>query len=580
VPIPGFAARWTARLRAWSGRSIANQATLGAVTLALAVATVLGGTTFVAVRTLVARNIAAGLEGQARLVEQKLLLDLKLVTQDLADLAENSFVANGLVDSMGRDTYLLPFLREHRLPVRSVVAVVLCDFRGTPIASNLLVPATLVGAMRGPREVLSTGRSHSEVVNGPAGVQLLLSQPVVFPPTGQTEGVIVLLIDMSRMLAEAKALLGPEAVVGLTVNGMAVGAGSAAAPIEGVTRWLATADPLGGMRFGLTVGTSLSAQAPLRWVALAYLGIGLATVVVVVRAARAMARRLAAPIEALSAAASRVAAGGEMGAAAAEGRTDEVGALTAAFTAMVSRLRASHEELEARVRDRTAELQKREQELQRYAETQAVLLREVNHRVKNNLSAIIGVLHLEEGRATSRHEEAVSRILQEMETRIRSLATVHSLLSGVDWQPLPIGDLCQRILRTSLGEGGGAPPELHVDPSPVRVDSGQAHNLALVLNELATNTLKHGRPQAGPSRVIVEIGKAGEDVVLTYRDRGPGFPPVLLEIQPAGGGTGLQLVRGIVESSLGGTLTLANDGGAVTTIRFAAGAPPREGRAA
>ena len=48
------------------------------------------------------------------------------------------------------------------------------------------------------------------------------------------------------------------------------------------------------------------------------------------------------------------------------------------------------------------ERQKREQELQRYAETQAVLLREVNHRVKNNLSAIIGVLHLEEGRVGAR----------------------------------------------------------------------------------------------------------------------------------------------------------------------------------
>jgi two-component sensor histidine kinase/HAMP domain-containing protein len=317
----------------------------------------------------------------------------------------------------------------------------------------------------------------------------------------------------------------------------------------------------------LVVGTRKAIYLPLRWVALLYLLVGGATVVIVVRASRAMARRLAGPIEALSRTAAEVAEGGEPELPSPEDGAAEVNALTSAIAAMLGKLRAAREDLEARVRDRTAELQRRERELARYAETQAVLLREVNHRVKNNLSAIIGVLHLEEGRAITRHEGAVAEILQEMESRIRSLATVHALLSGVEWQPLPLHELCQRLLRSSLGEAR-EPPTLRVESSSVRVDAGRAHNLALVLNELATNTLKYGRPAEGPIEVDVAIAVAGEEVQLTYRDHGPGFPGPVVEFAPAAAGTGLQLIRGIVESSLAGTLELSNDGGAVTVIRF------------
>jgi two-component sensor histidine kinase/HAMP domain-containing protein len=565
----GAPGAWIARLAAWRDRSISNQITAAAVSLTLAVATVIGATTFVAVRSLVARNIAAALESQARLVEQKLVLDLNLAVRDLADLADNSFIANGLVDSQGRDTYLLPFLREHRLPVASRARLVLCDFKGTPIASNQGAAPTLGRDVRGPLAVLASAKPYAEVVEGPAAVQLVVSYPVVFPPTAQTEGVIVFDMDLAALLASASSILGGEVVATLTVNGRPIRGGDDAREItqSSVSRPLPLPEPLAGLGFGLVVGTRAQVHAPLRWVLVAYLLIGLATAVVVLQSSRRMARRLAAPIEALSQTAARVAAGGDLGAGVPVGGVDEVGTLASAIGDMLGKIRISQEELEGRVRERTAELQRREKELQRYAETQAVLLREVNHRVKNNLSAIIGVLHLEEGRAITRHEGAVAEILQEMESRIRSLATVHALLSGVEWQPLPLHELCQRLLRSSLGEAR-EPPTLRVESSSVRVDAGRAHNLALVLNELATNTLKYGRPAEGPIEVDVAIAVAGEEVQLTYRDHGPGFPGPVVEFAPAAAGTGLQLIRGIVESSLAGTLELSNDGGAVTVIRF------------
>jgi two-component sensor histidine kinase/HAMP domain-containing protein len=566
---PGLLGAWIARFEAWRARSISNQITVAAVSLTLAVATAIGFTTFVAVRYLIARNIAAALESQARLVEQKLVLDLGLAVRDLADLAENSFIANGLVDSQGRDTYLLPFLREHRLPVATSAVLILCDFKGTPIASNRGAAPALSAALRGPKAVLALAKPVAEVVEGPIGVQLVVSWPVTFPPTGQTEGVIVFQLELAGLLASAAGVLGDDVVATLTVDDRPIRGGQDARAVSesSVSRRLELPQPLTGLGFGLVVGTRGQAHAPLRWVLIAYLVIGFATTAVVFRSSRSVARRLAAPIEALSQTAARVASGGDLETGVPVGGSDEVGTLASAIGDMLGKIRISHEELEGRVRERTAELQRREKELQRYAETQAVLLREVNHRVKNNLSAIIGVIHLEEGRAITRHEEAVAGILHEMESRIRSLATVHALLSGVEWQPLPLHELCQRLLRSSLGEAG-EPPRLRVESSSVRVDAGQAHNLALVLNELATNTLKYGRPTAGPVEVDVAIATVGGEVVLTYRDHGPGFPGPVVELTPAAAGTGLQLVRGIVETSLGGSLGLANDGGAVTTIRF------------
>jgi two-component sensor histidine kinase len=575
---PGAAMGWLARFRSWSSRSISNQITASAIALTLAVATIISVTAFLAVGVLISRNISAALDGQARLAEQRLALDLSLAARDLADLAQNSFIANGLVDSLGRDTYLLPFLREHRLPVSAGAALVLCDFKGTPIASNQPAPPALPGALRGPTEVLANARSYAEVLDEAGGVQLYMSHPVIFPPTRRTEGVIVEQLDLARLFASATGGLGPDLIAALTVNGLVVGAGESERPVlrAGVRRRLDLPEMLGGLDVTLVVGTRAQVYSPLRWAAIVYLLVGVVLVVIVFRSSRAMARRLSAPIEALSRTASRIAAGGELEMGQPVGGTDEVGALESAIAAMLGKLRSSHEDLEARIRDRTTELQRREKELERYAETQVVLLHEVNHRVKNNLSAIIGVLHLEGGYAAKRQEEAVAAILGELEQRIRSLATVHALLSGAAWQPLPLGGLCHRLLRTTLGEARTPGLRLQVEPSVVQVDSGQAHHLALVLNELATNTLKYGRSPGGEVRVVVGFGSEGGDIVLTYRDHGPGFPPAVMELSPETTGTGLQLLRGLVEASLAGSLALSNDGGAVTTIRFPCSSTPSE----
>jgi PAS domain S-box-containing protein len=201
------------------------------------------------------------------------------------------------------------------------------------------------------------------------------------------------------------------------------------------------------------------------------------------------------------------------------------------------------------------------------AETKAVLLNEVNHRVKNNLIAITGLLYAEQRHAKVDSQEAFHNVMQDLIGRIQGLAMAHTLLSAAEWAPLPLSDLADQVINTSLR---ALPPEkrvsVDVSPSLVRVTPEQASSLALVISELTTNTIKYalaGRPHA---RIEVDIAQNGETVGLEYRDDGPGYPPEAIRLQKHG--VGLYLVQRLVSLNLHGFVSFGNDQGAVTTLRF------------
>ncbi|MCG3194958.1 MAG: hypothetical protein DIJKHBIC_04226 [Thermoanaerobaculia bacterium] len=210
-----------------------------------------------------------------------------------------------------------------------------------------------------------------------------------------------------------------------------------------------------------------------------------------------------------------------------------------------------------------------EMALRQYAETQATLLKEVNHRVKNNLVAILAVVHKEEDRAAALGLEPILPILSDLAARLRALSMVHQLLSGSGWRPLPLTVLCEGILRSTFkGAPHPCPAGIHVQSAPGMVSSSEAHHLALVINELAINSLKHGSEPGRPVQIKVRIEAAGRRRTLAFKDDGPGFPKELLANPASQSGTGLDLIRGIVRKSLRGLFSLSNDGGALTTISF------------
>jgi PAS domain S-box-containing protein len=201
------------------------------------------------------------------------------------------------------------------------------------------------------------------------------------------------------------------------------------------------------------------------------------------------------------------------------------------------------------------------------ATTKGLLLQEVNHRVKNNLDAIIGLLYVERRHAPPEALPAYRPIMQDLTQRITSLAQVHQMLSEAEWAPLNLGQLATHIIRTTTrGVTDEVDVQLDVAPTPVHVPPAQAHHLALILSELTTNTLKHAADDGARVRITVQIAEKDGIITLTYRNDGPGYPEDVLRLERHS--AGLDIIKRSVRKNLRGDLALRNDGGAVTEIRF------------
>ena len=225
-------------------------------------------------------------------------------------------------------------------------------------------------------------------------------------------------------------------------------------------------------------------------------------------------------------------------------------------------IRALNQQLEVRVAERTAELKNAKGTLE-------VLLSEVNHRVKNNLAAIISIVRMEEERFSGSNEITEASILPDLASRLEGLATVHSLLSAGQWRPLDLRELCKQVIEGALQHiPRGKKLDVSVAPSSAKVTSEESHHLTLVMNELATNSVKyclHGRKVG---HIIVDIQQEGKNIKLVYQDDGPGYPQAMVEGNEELYSVGATLLRGIVEHSLGGKIVFDNDDGARATITF------------
>lgn len=198
------------------------------------------------------------------------------------------------------------------------------------------------------------------------------------------------------------------------------------------------------------------------------------------------------------------------------------------------------------------------------------LLKEVHHRVKNNLQVISSLLRLESGRSDDANVQAV---LGDMQNRILSMALLHeTLYRGSQFADVHLDDylraLTQQLVRTMSAEHDTA---LQLDLAPTIISPAQAIPCGLLVNELVSNALKHGRPSDGPGQVHVGLQPDGEaGLRLVVRDNGPGLPADF--DQRRAHSLGLQLVHDLTRQ-LGGRVSWSNDGGAAFVIHFT----PRRG---
>jgi len=198
-------------------------------------------------------------------------------------------------------------------------------------------------------------------------------------------------------------------------------------------------------------------------------------------------------------------------------------------------------------------------------------IREVHHRVKNNLTMVASLLRMQARRA---HNEETVSALEHAQARIAAIATLHDLLAhdasdvlDLDQAIPPIIAMVRTIARSgSLGE-----PAVTVETDAGRVPSALGTTVALCLVELVTNALEHA--QAHSVRVSVE--RIGREIIVTVADDGVGMPNVSEtgagEVHVAAeSGLGLSIVRSLVESVSGARAEwrIAEPTGTVAQVKF------------
>jgi PAS domain S-box-containing protein len=202
-----------------------------------------------------------------------------------------------------------------------------------------------------------------------------------------------------------------------------------------------------------------------------------------------------------------------------------------------------------------------------------VLLREIHHRVKNNLAGIIALINLQ--RASLTDPVYISQF-KELKTRIRSMAIVHESLSITkDVARVNIASYTENLTRhlfqvyeTATGI------RCRIDMGDITLPIETTTPCGLVMNEIVTNSLKYAFPdtfscreiRGEPCTITLTLQRDGSDYLLTVADNGIGIPEGIDVAKTPS--LGLYLIRFIVRHQLRGTLEINTAGGTEYTIRF------------
>ena len=192
-------------------------------------------------------------------------------------------------------------------------------------------------------------------------------------------------------------------------------------------------------------------------------------------------------------------------------------------------------------------------------------IREIHHRVKNNLQTISSLLRLQARRLASPEARDA---LEESVRRIRSIALVHDTLAAGTGQEVDFAQIVRPLVRMVeeglLSDEGRVRFMVQGDPGELRAEV--ATPLAVVLTELLQNAVQHGFPDepAEEGRVVVSMCNDGTELVLRVQDNGVGLPP---DFDVEDSSLGLTIVRSLVTIDLRGSISMRTDGGTAVELR-------------
>ncbi len=243
-------------------------------------------------------------------------------------------------------------------------------------------------------------------------------------------------------------------------------------------------------------------------------------------------------------------------------------------------LKVAYDEMENRVKERTKELsglndalnkeiiehKKDEEKIKASLKEKDVLLKEVHHRVKNNMQIISSMLGLQSNYV---NDQFVNNILLDSQNRIKSMALIHEKLYQSDnMASINISDYVSSLMLnlSSSYSSINERVSFKTNIENISLNLNTAIPLGLIINELITNSIKHAFPNDKKGEIFIELkGVNTNECELVIKDNGIGLP-IEFDINTTKT-LGLQLVKVLVEQ-IDGRLEIINNSGATFNITF------------
>lgn len=237
--------------------------------------------------------------------------------------------------------------------------------------------------------------------------------------------------------------------------------------------------------------------------------------------------------------------------------------IVAYFFYREKRSRIAKQKLQNLVDIRTQELQAEKNEVSKQLAEKEILMQEIHHRVKNNLTFLKSLLYL---RAKSSNDKEIKRVLDECQARIQSVALVHHNLYDVeDATKVNFKTFLNELFveLVSMFEQDLSQIEMDVNVDDIKIDMKTSVFLGLILNELITNSFKYAFKEDSGGKITIGLKEVKKQYELSYIDSGDGLPETF--DFKSSGGFGFRLLR-ILLSQMNAEMTYGHRAKNVFTI--------------
>jgi len=192
------------------------------------------------------------------------------------------------------------------------------------------------------------------------------------------------------------------------------------------------------------------------------------------------------------------------------------------------------------------ERKRNEEQLKTSLQEKDLLLKEIHHRVKNNLLVVSNLLELQSHYA---EEERVSFLLNENQNRLHSIALIHEkLYQNTELKKINFADyledLAQTLSDSYIADNQDIKLALKLEPIWLNIET--ANPCGLIVNELISNALKHGFPNQSKGKIGLELRQDHDQIILEVKDNGIGLPPNFDPMQVQSLGMELIAILGLV----------------------------------